>query len=81
MNLLAREIRQTEAKIKNLQAQLDAAKSSKDSAEKVAEAERQRHEHIVDDDRFNLPKPTSEEINALPLRAKYTELTGKQPPK
>jgi hypothetical protein len=80
MNLLAREIKQTEAKIKNFEAQLDAAKSSKESAEKLAEAERQRHEHIVDDDRFNLSKPTSEEINAMPLRAKYTELTGKQPP-
>ena len=81
MNLLAREIRQTEARSRISRSQLDAASHPRIRAEKVAEAERQRHEHIVDDDRFNLPKPTSEQDQRDATAAKYTGATGKQPPK
>jgi hypothetical protein len=47
---------------------------------KHIEAERERHNHVMDDERNILPKPTAEDIQKMPLRAKYTELTGKTAP-
>ncbi len=78
--LLEREIKRLETQVKNIEAERTAAKASRDSAEKLVESERQRHEQIMDPKRVTVKKPTSEEIHAMPLQAKYTELTGKAAP-
>jgi hypothetical protein len=78
--LLERDIQRLETQVKNIEAEHNAAKASRNSAEKLIESERQRYEQSIDPKRVSLNKPTSEEIHAMPLRAKYTELTGKAVP-
>jgi chromosome segregation ATPase len=78
--LLERALKRHKTELENLRAEYATKVSAKDNAEKLLEQERQRHEQIVDDDRRSVPKPTSEDIHKLPLRAKYTELLGKMPP-
>jgi hypothetical protein len=77
--LLERALKRHKTDLENYRAEFAAQTSAKEHAEKLLEQERQRHEHIVDDDRRSKPKPTSEELHQMPLRAKYTELTGKIP--
>ena len=57
-----------------------ADKFAQSNAASLLESERVRHEQVVDDDRHYLPQPTSEDIHKMPLKAKYTELTGKSLP-
>ena len=47
---------------------------------RINDDERQRHEQGMDDELGSLPKLTSEDIQKMPLRVKYTELTGKTAP-
>ncbi len=78
--LLDRDIKRLETDLKNISDGVAARRKSRDDAEKVVETERQRSQQVVDYSRTDIPKPTSEEIHAMPLRAKYTELTGKAAP-
>jgi hypothetical protein len=78
--LLEKEIERLKVQVANYDRQSVADKFARTNAEKLLETERVRHEQIVDDDRHVLPQPTSDDIHALPLRVKYTELTGKQAP-
>jgi hypothetical protein len=78
--LLERELKRNETELKNLEAECQAAASAKANAEKLVEQDRDRFEHLVDDDANSKKKPTSDDISKLPLPAKYTELTGKSVP-
>jgi hypothetical protein len=78
--LLERELARLRKDLENQYAILGATRTSQKNAEKLIEQDRQRYEQVVDDDRRSLPKPTSEDIHKMPLRAKYTELTGKPVP-
>jgi hypothetical protein len=80
LQVLDRKIKQLETDLANLKAELPPATSARDNIKTHIEAERQRHNQVMDDDRPTMPKPTSEEIQKMPLRAKYTELTGKPAP-
>ena len=80
LKLLGQTLKRLEKTLANNQAVLPPAISERDNAKKQIELERQRHEQVMDDERKVLPKPTSEDIHMMPLRAKYTELTGKTAP-
>lgn len=77
--LLQREVKRLKTDVENYRAYVAASLTAKGNTEKLMEQARQRYEQVVDDERRSLPKPTSEEIHKMPLRAKYTELTGKIP--
>jgi len=77
--LLQRDVKRLKTDIENYRSIVTSAVVAQQNAEKLVEQARQRYEQVVDDERRSLPKPTSEEIHKLPLRAKYTELTGKIP--
>jgi chromosome segregation ATPase len=77
--LLQREVQRLKTDVENYRAYVAASLAAKGNTEKLMEQARQRYEQVVDDERRSLPKPTSEEIHKMPLRAKYTELTGKIP--
>jgi hypothetical protein len=78
--LIPGEIKQLEIQVENYKRQSAADKSAQSTAASLLERERVRHEQVVDDDRHNLPQPTSDDIHKMPLKAKYTELTGKSVP-
>jgi hypothetical protein len=78
--LLEKEVERLRTAVANYERQSVADKVARTNAEKLVETERIRHEQVINDDRHNLPQPTSDDIHALPLRVKYTELTGKQAP-
>ena len=60
---------------------LASQESSKKNAEKLRDQRKTKYETVADDDAIPEPeKPTPADIHALPLRAKYTELTGKAAP-
>jgi hypothetical protein len=52
----------------------------KNTANALIEKDRQLYEQMQSRHRKPLPKPTSEDIQKMPLRAKYAELTGKTAP-
>ena len=78
--VLEREIKRYESDIKAMDAECDTARASRDGAEELIELERKRHEQAVDDDRPTRTKPTSADIQKIPLSAKYTELTNRSMP-
>jgi hypothetical protein len=78
--LLEREIKRLETQVQNVKAQAVAADATRDNAAKLVEQEKKRSDAVLDDKRHDLTKPTSEDIHKMPLRAKYTELTGKPAP-
>ena len=52
----------------------------KNTASDLVERDRQLYEQMQNRHRKPLPKPTSDDIRKMPLRAKYAELTGKTAP-
>jgi hypothetical protein len=78
--LLEGEVKRLESLVDNYYRQSVTDKFAHSNAASLLERERVRHEQVVDDDRHNLPRPTSDDIHKMPLKAKYTELTGKSLP-
>jgi len=77
---LVREIDQLEAEIKERRDMLDQQRKSVETSEKLSEQHRTRYQGDADDDAWPTPeRPESGDIHAMPLKAKYTELTGKTP--
>lgn len=78
---LNREIEQVEAEIKERRDMLTHQRKAVATSEKLHDQYQDRYEADADDDAWPAPKkPESADIHAMPLKAKYTELTGKTPP-
>jgi DNA repair exonuclease SbcCD ATPase subunit len=78
--LLENEVVRLEKDVDNYYKQNVSDKFARASAASMLEKERLRHEQLVDDDRVHLTQPTPDDIHKMPLKAKYTELTGKSVP-
>ncbi len=77
--LAERESKRLKTQLANQEELLATSKASKESAAKLIDAERERYEKGIKI-RASLPKPDAEAIKKMPLRPKYTELTGKEAP-
>ena len=81
IQVLSREIEQKEKDIAARNKLLKPLESARDNAAKLRDQHETRYESSSDDDAWPPPKkPESKDIHAMPLRAKYAELTGNTPP-
>ena len=78
--LLEKEIKRLKANEDNLVGVQVMGDFGKNTASALVEKDRQLYEQMQGRHKKPLPKPTSDEIQKMPLRAKYTELTGKTAP-
>ena len=75
--LLERDLARLKQNQKNLKEQVESKETAKNKAGTLVEQERARYQQTVDDDQPSSPQPTLDDIQRMPLRARYTELTGR----
>lgn len=78
LQVLGRELERLQARIDPLQAEVDARRRELESAEQLAEERRRLNETRIDDDQFgDMRKPQPRDLDSIPLRRKYEELTSR----
>ena len=78
--LLEKQLQRLKTNKSNLVGMKVMGDFGKNTASALVEKDRQLYEQMQSRHKKPLPKPTSDDIQKMPLRAKYTELTGKTAP-
>jgi hypothetical protein len=78
---LKREVPQLKKQFEAAQSRLTTVTTNKESIEKLMTSQKEQNDAVQDDDAgTSRYEPVMSEVAAIPLRTKYTKLTGKQPP-
>lgn len=76
--LLARALQGIEKEIADQEALIPVLRRSKENAEKLVVTVREFGERYADDDASALPRPNPRDLDDMPVKAKYAELTGRR---